>query len=130
MKSLRRILKIPPTFIDRSYSNQRVLDVLRDTHRLSIHLFSQIWLKRKLKLFGHILRSSPDDPLRQVLFEYNSFTPRIEYRRPGRPRTDWLLHSFKDAFALLGRADEFDSNVLEHIQFIVHSANARQGVFA
>ena len=130
MKSLRRILKIPPTFIDRSYSNQRVLDVLRDTHRLSIHLFSQIWLKRKLKLFGHILRSSPDDPLRQVLFEYNSFTPRIEYRRPGRPRTDWLLQSFKDAFALLGRGDEFDSNVLEHIQFIVHSANARQGVFA
>ena len=130
MQSLRRILKIPPTFIDRSYPNQRVLDVLRDTHHLSIHLFSQIWLKRKLKLFGHILRSSPDDPLRQVLFEYNSFTPRIEYRRPGRPRTDWLLQSFKDAFALLGRADEFDSNVLEHIQFIVHSANARQGVFA
>ena len=130
MKSLRRILKIPPSFIDRSFPNQRVLDVLRDTHHLSIHLFSQIWLKRKLKLFGHILRSSPDDPLRQVVFEYNSFTPRIEYRRPGRPRTDWLLQSFKDAFALLGRADEFDSNVLEHIQFIVHSANARQGVFA
>ena len=130
MKSLRRILKIPPTFLDRSYPNQRVMDILRDTYNSPVHLFSQIWLNRKLKLFGHILRSSPDDPLRQVLFEYNSFIPRIEYRRPGRPRTDWLLQPFKDAFTLLGRAHEFDSNNLEHIQFIVQHANARQGVFA
>ena len=130
MKFLRRILKIPPTFIDRSYPNQRVLEILRDTYHLSIDLFSQVWLHRKLKLFGHILRSSPDDPLRQVLFEYNSFIPRIEYRRPGRPRTDWLLQSFKDAFAHLGRADEFDSNNFEHIQFIVRNANTRQGIFA
>ena len=128
MKSLRRILKIPPTFLDRSYPNQRVMDILRDTYNSPVHLFSQICLNRKLKLFGHILRSSPDDPLRQVLFEYNSFIPRN--RRPGRPRTDWLLQSFKDAFTLLGRAGEFDSKTLEHIQFIVQHANARPGVFA
>ena len=60
-------------------------------------------LKRKLKLFGHVLRTNPDDPLRQVLFEYNSYTPRIEHRRPGKPRTSWLLQSFKDAFGMLGR---------------------------
>lgn len=130
LKNLRRILKIPPAFIDRSYSNQRVLDMIRDIHHISIELFSQIWLKRKLKLFGHILRSSPDDPMRQVLFEYNSFLPRFEYRRPGRPRTDWLLQSFKDAFELLGRVEGFDPNLSEHTQFIVQNAITRQGIFA
>lgn len=68
-KSLGRTLKIPPTFIDRSYLKQRVLDFVRDTHHISIDLFSQMWLKRKLKLVGDTAQTIRS----QVLLEYNIF---------------------------------------------------------
>ena len=125
MKGLRRILHLPPTFVDRSITNQRVFDILRDSHQICIDLFSHTWLKRKLKLFGHILRSSSD-----VLFEYNTFTPRIEYRRPGKPRTSWLLQAFKEAFEKLGRVEEYDYDNPEHQNFVLQNATERQGVFA
>ena len=130
MKGLRRILKFPPTFIDRSITNQSVLDILRVSYQIRIDLFSHTWLHKKLKLFGHILRSSPDDPLRQVLFEYNTFIPKIEYRRPGKPRTSWLLQAFKDAFEKLGRAEEYDYDNPEHQNFVIQNARERQGIFA
>ena len=68
MKGSRRILKIPPTFIDRSYTHQKVFEALKNNFDPEVELFSSTLLKRKLKLFGHILRTNPDDPLRQVLF--------------------------------------------------------------
>ena len=117
-------------FIDRSITNQRVLDILRVSYQIRIDLFSHTWLNKTLKLFGHILRSSPDDRLRQVLFEYNTFIPKIEYRRPGKPRTSWLLQAFKDAFEKLGRADEYDYDDPEHQNFVIQNARERQGVFA
>ena len=45
---------------------------------LTRNLLFHTWKTRKVKLLGHILRSSPLDPMRQVLFDYNSFTPRIQ----------------------------------------------------
>ena len=116
--------------IDRSITNQRVIDILRDNHQICIDLFSQTWSKRKLKLFGRILRTSSDDPLRQVLFEYNTFIPRIEYRRPGKPRTSWLCQVFKEAFEMLGRVEEYDYDNPEHQNFVLQKAAERQGVFA
>ena len=113
-----------------SHTNQRVLDILRDSHQIRIDLFSHTWLKRKLKLFGHILRTSSDDPLRQVLFEYNTFIPRIEYRRPGQPRTSWLLQAFKEVFETLGRVEEYNYDNPEHQNFVLQKATERQGVFA
>ena len=129
MKGLRRILKIPPTFVDRTATNQHVLDVLQTTHNIHIELFSHTWKNRKLKLLGHILRSNPQDPMRQVLFEPHTFVPRIEYRRPGKPRLSWLQETFKEAFGLLGRVEPFNVENLEHVRFIVHHAHARHGIF-
>ena len=130
--SLRRILKIPPTFIDRAYTNQNVFETLKSNFDSEVELFSSTWLKSKLKLFGHILRTNPDDPLRQALFEYNSSTPRIEHRRPGKPRTSWLLQSFQDAFGMLGRNEEYDCNYnnREHQSFVITNALNRQSIFA
>ena len=130
MKGLRRILKIPHTFIDRSYTNQKVFETLKNYFDSEVELFSSTWLKRKLKLFGHIFRTNPDDPLPQVLVEYNSYTPRIEHRRPGKPRTSCLLQSFKDAFGMLGRNQEYDYNNREHQSFVITNALNRQGIFA
>ena len=41
MKGLRSILRIPPTFIDRSYMIQKVLDILRTDHHHFIEKFPQ-----------------------------------------------------------------------------------------
>jgi len=106
------------------------LDILSISYQIRIDLFSHTWFNKKLKLFGHILRPSPDDPLRQVLFEYITFIPKIEYRRTGKPRTSWLLQAFKDAFEKLGRADEYDYDNPEHQNFVIQNARERQGVFA
>ena len=89
MKSLRRILNVPPTFIDRTQTNQVVREQV-EQYGVDATNFSQVWKNQKLKLlfrstfpqftmlklFGHILRANHKDPLRQVLFSYNSFAPR------------------------------------------------------
>ena len=64
--------------------------------------FGDTWRKAKLKLFGHILRSSKADPLLQVTFASDALHPRLVYiRRPGRPKADWASESYKDAFLLI-----------------------------
>ena len=50
-KGIRRILKIPPTHIDRTYTNQKVLDILRTTYQKDTEKFSTTWKKRKVKLY-------------------------------------------------------------------------------
>ena len=103
MKSLRRILNVPPTFIDRTQTNQVVREQV-EQYGVDATNFSQVWKNQKLKLFGHILRANHKDPLRQVLFSYNSFAPRnIPLKRRGRPKLDWLQETIKDAYHALGR---------------------------
>ena len=102
MKGIRRILKIPPPHIDRTYTNQKVLDILRTTYQKDTEKFSTTWKKRKVKLLGHILRTNHNDPMRQVIFEPYTFATRHEYRRPGKPRASWLQETFKDAFSAIG----------------------------
>ena len=114
MKSLRRILKIPPTFLDRSYPP--IQEWWRFFQTPIIRLFSFGWIAQMTRC---------DKSCLNIILSFH-----VSNKKKTGPRTDWLLQSFKDAFTLLGRADEFDSNNLEHIQFIVQHANARQGVFA
>ena len=86
MKGLRNILGVPPTFMDRSWTNRKVLDTIfvgTKTHGKNITI---IKLKR-IALLGHIIRSDMNDPLKQVTYEHddlNIFTPART--RVGRPR--------------------------------------------
>ena len=58
---------------------------------MDLRMFSSIWQQRKLSLLGHIVRSAPSDPMRQVPFEKGTLVPRLEFRkRPGKPRQQWL----------------------------------------
>ena len=119
MKSLRRILNVPPTFIDRTQTNQVVREQV-EQYGVDATNFSQVWKNQKLKLlFRSTFPQSPvhhaqiiwtysssnhKDPLRQVLFSYNSFAPRnIPLKRRGRPKLDWLQETIKDAYHALGR---------------------------
>ena len=48
--------------------------------------------------FGHILRCRSDDPLFQVTFSHTIFSSRTPpLLRPGRPRADWFIETFKDS---------------------------------
>ena len=75
IKCIRRILRIPPTFIDRSQTNWTVRDTASQCN-VDMTRFSETWKMQKLKLFGHILRAQHNDPLRQVLFDYGTYSPR------------------------------------------------------
>ena len=97
MKGIRRI-HIPPTFINRMYTNQKVLDITKEEYGISIERVSTTWKKRTVTLLGHIIRAGHDDPMRQVIFEPLTNIPRYEYKRPGKPRASWLQESFKTLF--------------------------------
>ena len=114
-KSLRRILKIPPTHIDRTQTNARMYETIRN-HRL----------------LGHILQARPSDPLAQVNLKTNGIPQSTPSRkRPGRPRADWLTETYKDALHLIADAGHlfniFDAQQLLDIK---QSAINRFGPFA
>ena len=100
MRSLRKILQRPSSFVDRQYTNQKILDEATsiafptrgDTKKNSV--YSEYHMHRRAKLLGHILRSSNDDPLRQVSFLPNSAS-RVDCgkKRVGKPRQNWLHHT-------------------------------------
>ena len=87
---LRRILKVPASFISRvSHKTVR--------RRCSTYSFSTFIFRSQLRWLGHILRKPHDHPLRLVLFQPNT---DLEPRRPptndrvtkavrGRPNLDW-----------------------------------------
>ena len=78
MRWLRRILKIPSSFIDRRYSNRVVLQrctailYTNQGDQREFELFSQSYLHRKSKLLDHVLRAGPEDSMRQIFFQPNS----------------------------------------------------------
>ena len=63
-------------------TNEKVIKKLWDEHQIKFVKFSEMWKKQKLRLFGHIVRSNDSDPLKQVVFEPNSYLlPRFEWKR-------------------------------------------------
>ena len=101
-KSLRRILGIPPTFIDREQTNARMYASIQQEHGCTFEPFGQTWKKAKCRLFGHTLRAPRSDPLVQVVLEFDGVTPKTPlFRRPGRPRADWVVETYKDSCSFL-----------------------------
>ena len=57
-------MKIPPTFVDRSWTNIKVEEKVTEVTGKPFQKFSEAWRKQKLKLFGHIARIEDDeDPM-------------------------------------------------------------------
>jgi len=101
MKGIRRILSIPPTFVDRTWTNKMVMERATEEAGKPIKTFSESWRSQKFKLLGHLLRAEVTDPLHQVTFEGESKFPRLAVRRRvGRPRENWLLTTMKEAYKL------------------------------
>ena len=131
IKSYRRILHIPPTSIDRTKTNEFVTTTLRTQHQVHVRKFSDLWLQRKITLLGHIIRSDPSDPMRQVLFEIGTLTPRIEFKkRVGKPRIQWLSATYEDAYKNMGYHTPFDFENSIHRTVVNNAAQQRISIFS
>ena len=127
IRGLRKILHLPPTFIDRRFTNKHVLQ--RTSDLMSIHgniiLFSHCYNERRAKLLGHIARISQEDPLRQISFQPNSMN-RIPYgkKRNGRPRQNWLHHTKKYIYEKKFHCYNYEETILNNMH-IYNTANTR-----
>ena len=104
MRSLRKILQRPSSFADRRYTNHKIFDEAtsvafptRGDNR-KITRFSEYHMNRRAKLLGHILRSSNDDPMRQVSFLPHSAS-RVDWKKTSR-KTEAKLAASHDKVCL------------------------------
>ena len=131
VRGLRKILKLPSTFIDRRFTNRNVLDRVsalmfgHHHHNPSI-LFSHCYNERRAKLLGHIARTSQQDPLRQVSFQPDSVN-RIQYgkKRHGRPRQNWLHYTKQYIFEEKLQRYNYEESIQDDTH-ILNAAMARQ----
>ena len=99
MKCIRRILKIPPTFIDREWTNDKVQEAASMEYGAPVYKFSEYYQKQKFKLLGHIIRLPENDPIKQVTFTKGTTMPRkSEVYRRGKPRGQWAYETMKEAY--------------------------------
>ena len=93
----------------RSYSNQRMYEEIRDQHLFKFEQFEETWRTAKIRLLGHLLRTSRDDPLYQVTLAVDGLHPRETiFRRPGRPKQDWLIEAYRDAYKRMHENMQFE----------------------
>ena len=97
---LRKITGIEPSYISR-ISNAAVL-------AKACHLrATDITRKKRLQLFGKILRSEAQHPLRRACFIPNTLIPVTEQfvRRVGRPCKEWVPELIQEAAVCFGSLD-------------------------
>ena len=108
-RGLRKIMGIPPTFIDRSTTNEEVCKLANaargcddDKTKATIIPFTETIKQRKTSLLGHIIRAGERDsrdPMYQVTFEGTNLKPRTTaYRRVGKPRHKWHTDTLASAW--------------------------------
>ena len=132
MKGIRRILNIPPTSIDRAWTNRAALEKATEEAGKPIKSFSSSWRKQKFKLLGHLLRAEVTDPLHQVTFEGDTKFPRLAIRRrAGRPRDNWLVNTMKEAYKefIPAEFDELDFWNEHELNWLVDAARRRESIF-
>lgn len=90
-KGLRKILRLTSTYIDRRNTNAKLFEKASAIAGREIIPFSKMLEQRRVKLAGHVLRTSSTDPMRQISYQPDSANPcLIGTRRVGRPRQQWL----------------------------------------
>ena len=96
-RCIRKIVGIPVAYVSR-ISNKEVL--ARAGHRA----VSDTLRKRRLELYGKVVRSAVDHPMRQVCFIGGTTLPATDLyvRRVGRPCKEWVREAQSDACTLFG----------------------------
>ena len=84
IKGLRKILGVPPTFIDRTNTDESVRQRIKDELEIEVKPFTEVLKERRLKLLGHVIRAEDDDPLKEVIFNRDiKEIKSVGYRRVG-----------------------------------------------
>ena len=136
-KGLRRILHIPPTFIDifidRSWTNVRVREKASDILQYEstnpkintcIRPLSELLTERRHRLLGHAIRCERNDPMFQATFKDETLErfPAF-YRRAGAPRQQWLESNMSTAWARIANrpAEDYEGSI-EQVRNIKEAA--------
>ena len=96
-RCIRKITGIPPAYLSR-VSNKEVL------HRAGHRPATELLRKKRLQLFGKVLRSPEGHPLRASCFMRGTTLPATDQyvRRIGRPCREWARELIADSCALFG----------------------------
>ena len=96
-RCLRCIVGIGPSYVSQ-VSNASVLA------RVDYPIATELLKKRRLQLFGKILRSPEGHPLRVASFIPDTTIPATErfVRRVGRPSKEWIRETTLDVISLFG----------------------------
>ena len=126
LKGLRQILHITTTYIDRTHTNDYVLQQAQSHCKENVEykLFSEAYQKQKTKLLGHVLRCCDTDPEKFTTLQSNTPFPYLnKLRRVGQPRLNWAIESMKVAWRgvreeFMESEEEIDIENRGHIQTI------------
>ena len=131
-RGMRRILKKRATFIDRTWTNERPLNLANAMSRriapgTSRHEnFGTYYRKRRRKLLAHLPRAPPQNACRLTSLspENQLLTDTRKKKRVGRPRYTWLLEGLKEAGgAISEREYEHDRDFPELLDSAVRRTN-------
>ena len=98
LKGLRKILKIPTTYVDRRYTNQYIYQkansILEREDKPPIKQLSIHHRERRVIRLAKLLVLKEKDPCAKVTLNFHDLRPH-DYGtwRVGRPRKHWLTHT-------------------------------------
>ena len=134
MKGLRKILGVPPTFIDRSHTDESVRQHIKTEYDIEIKPLTEIVKERRLKLLGHVIRAKEEDPMKEVTFNPNTMEIKaVGFKRVGRPKTHWIHTVMKEAWEEIKHAhpeelQDYD-DLLRQKEIIKQTAHDRRYPF-
>ena len=133
-------MQIPPTFIDRSWTNVRVREKASEILQYEstnpkadtcIRPLSEILTERRHRLLGHVIRCEIHDPMFESTFKDETLErfPAF-YRRAGAPRQQWLESNMSTAWARISNrpAEEYEGSI-EQVRDIKEAAILRKTPF-
>ena len=125
-------MKIQPTHEDIIWTSDKVVEQASIIQGKPMRLFSEIWQCTKLMLLGRKLECSKEDNMRQVVFEGTSWIPkRVDRRRVGKPREQWVGETLSEAFDERMKDEwiQYEAESEEHQEILLEGARSREGIF-
>ena len=132
-RRLRRILRRPPTWIDRTFSHAALIaeanEKFKEAHNAeTIIPWRQVPKDRRIRYLGHVLRAGEGRPNYDCLIEKDGLARQPEKWRVGRPRTHWAEQVIPEAWEAAGFAEYFEWTQ-EQLAILVSAAMARVAPF-
>ena len=136
LKGLRKILGLNTTFVNRESTNAKVFQLANEAAGVEnntppkIIPVTQFLRDKKLRLLGHVYRRERTHPMQQASFDTRDGWPkRIEQRRAGRPRINWIQKNIEEAWSMIYR-DKHKGECLAVPPFEAHNEEHRKTLSA